>query len=152
GGAALGNLRAHRRGVRTSGPLLRSQFSRIELGDQIALLDLGAFIYRELLDAPSDLGADHNFVGVNRSDEYQVAGAIGREKVVDDGDQRDHRQQHDELFALGHWLLLSSRVSPLDLVNKAAEMKSRTALRRAATSSGERGSRPVITAMTGALP
>ena len=51
----------------------RLQVVALDDGDQLAGLHILAFVDGQRLNAPGNLGADHNLVGVHRADQLQIA-------------------------------------------------------------------------------
>src|SRR5579864_28755 len=129
--------------------LLRLEFRRIENGDQVSRLHWRTFIHKQFLDTAFHLCADNDLVGVDGSDQHQIAGMICGKKVVRCGNDEDDAEKHEKTIARAHrrapcWTFSWER-------NNAAEIKSSTAALRSAIRSGVRGLKPTIFCITGAL-
>src|SRR5207245_10980312 len=65
-------------------------------------MNLRAFIYRQLLDSAHDLGTDHHLIGVNNTDQLQVAAMIVEENEIEQGDNKDDSDQNQKFLSLRH--------------------------------------------------
>src|ERR1700680_228897 len=135
------------------GGFLRLQLRRIENGYQIADLHRRAFVDEQFLDAALDLRADDHLIRIDCSDQHQILGMVGGEKIVDRRDDKDDPEKNEEAVTSTHLGTPDLRDDVTrDLVRKsAAEIKSRTATRRSAIRSGVSGLKRTIRCITGAL-
>ena len=147
-GARLRNLvaKAGQHGFR--GLAIGGEFLRVQHGDGVTGFDFSAFVHGQALNAPAHFGADNDLVGVNGADQHKIGRMVGREKVIDGGDDQQQPEKGKEAVALAHGLQTFCAAAG---VKTAAQMKSSTAARRAAIRSGEAGSPACMNCCAGML-
>ena len=135
--------------------LLGFEFGIIQLGNQVTGMDLGAFIHRQLLDSAHDLGTDHHLIGVNNTDQLQVAGMIVEENEIEQGDNKDDSDQNQKFLSLRHLEALLAGPASLAAAapdgNNVAATTSMTAALRSAMRCAVSGLRRLTIAIMGAL-
>ena len=89
------------------------------------------------LNAAADFWADNDLICVNGADQDQIRRVVDGEKIIDGGNDQQQSQKGEEAVARAHDLQTFCAAAGVKI---AAQMKSSTAARRAATRSGEAGS------------
>ena len=87
---------------RCGGALLCFKLCRIQHCDQVSLFYRRAFVDQQFGNPSSNLRADDDLIGVDRSYQNKIVASRSREEIVERRDGQKHAEQDQKLVANAH--------------------------------------------------